>query len=225
MKDKKFEIPSLKEKVTLPTMDIKKIVEKGSSVISNGVAVAKNGAVAAKQGVAKMAETIGEKSKEIQMNVLAYVDKKKNARFLSAKLLAFEDGMKAAKVEAVDYIKKYVNFCLASAAISYYFARCDGSIDEMEYLELEYDLDSIIKNKDLPEALRNKLTEISKKEDWTFDDLRYYLDGVGIETLKEFARDIDEIIFANDEITPEELRAKKEFENYYIKRLEAEEHE
>ena len=153
MKIKKLEIQNNKEQKKLPAVDLKKALEKGSSILSEGAIAAKHGAISASQGIVKMAEAVGEKSKKVQMNVLTYVDKKKNARFLKAKLSAFEDGLKAGKMQTVDYIKKYANFCLASTAISFYFARCDGSIDEMEYLEIEHDLDSIIKNKDLQGTL------------------------------------------------------------------------
>ena len=74
-------------------------------------------------------------------NSQTYVDKKKNSRFLKTKLQSFEDGMKAGKYQAVDYIKKYANFCLAATALSYYFARCDGDISEEELLEIQFDLD------------------------------------------------------------------------------------
>ena len=178
-----------------------------------------------KQGVIKVADVVGEKSRDVQMAVLTYVDKKKNARFLKAKLSAFEDGLKAGKLQTVDYIKKYANFCLASTALSFYFARCDGTIDETEQLEIEHDLDSIIKNRDIPESLRNKLAEISLKENLTFKEVSYYLDGVGIETLLEFSNDIDEIIMADENITIEEERAKAEFEVYLAKRMEAEKYE
>lgn len=127
---------------------------------------------------------------------------------MNVKLSAFEDGLKAGKMQTVDYIKKYANFCLASTALSFYFARCDGTIDAAEQLEIEHDLDSIIKNRDLPEALRNKLAEISLKEDLSFVEVSHYLDGVGIETLMEFSHDIDEIIMADENVTTEEERAK-----------------
>ena len=104
MKIKKLEIQNNKEKKKLTTVDMKKVLEKGSSVLSEGVSAAKHGAISATQGIVKMAETVGEKSKEVQMNVLTYIDQKKNARFLKAKLSAFEDGLKARKMQRVDYI-------------------------------------------------------------------------------------------------------------------------
>ena len=229
MKLKKPTLPNIKdvnkEKKSLPAIDMQKVLDKGSSTLSEGVAVAKHGVTVAKQGVIKVADVVAEKSKDVQMAVLTYVDKKKNARFLNAKLSAFEDGLKAGKIQTVDYIKKYANFCLASTALSFYFARCDGTIDEAEQLEIEHDLDSIIKNRDLPEALRNKLAEISLKEDLTFEEVSYYLDGVGIETLMEFSHDIDEIIMADENVTAEEERAKEAFDVYLKKRMEAEKHE
>lgn len=215
-------LDDLKEKKDLPTIDLQTAREKGVSVLSEGASLAKRGAIAAKQGMVNAVEVVGEKSKEAQMAVLMYVDKKKNARFLKAKLAAFEDGFKAGKIQTVDYVKKYANFCLASTALSFYFARCDGEIDETERLEIDHDLDGIIKNKDLPEALRNTLAEISKKEDLVFKDVCYYLDGVGIETLVEFSNDIDEIIMADENVTLEEERAKAEFDVYLAIRMEAE---
>ena len=203
----------------------KKLLDNGSGLVAEGAAKVKNGTVAAAQQIANASHIVLEKGKDAQMAALSYIDKKKNARFLDTKLQSFKDGLKAGKIESVDYIKKYTNFCLAATAVSYFFARCDGYIDEAEMLEIQFDLDSILKNKDLPEAVRNELGRIAAKEDITFDDVRKYLDGVGIETLQEFARDIDEIIFADGDVSPDEETAKAEFELYYQGRLEAEHHE
>ena len=41
----------------------------------------------------------------------------------------------------------------------------------------------------------------------------------------EFAKDIDEIIMADGDVTPAEANAKAEFEAYLVKRMEAEKHE
>lgn len=228
MKIKKPELPNIidgvKDKKHIPSADLKKVFEKGSIVLSEGVSAAKQGAAVAKQGVVKVAGVVGEKGKEAQRAVLMYVDKKKNARFLKAKLSAFEDGLKAGKTQTVDYVKKYANFCLASTALSFYFARCDGAIDDAELLEIQHDLDSIIKNKDLPDALRNKLAQLSVKEYLSFEEVCEYLNGVGIETLMEFGHDIDEIIMADEIITPEEEQATAKFKAYLAKRVEAEKH-
>ena len=52
-----------------------------------------------------------------------------------------------------------------------------------------------------------------------------YLDGVGIETVLEFKKDIDEIIIADGTTTESEKEAKLLFDNYLQKRLEESEHE
>lgn len=191
----------------------------GKKQFESGLAAAKKGLSSAKGVAVKTASAVQEKSKELQMSVLRFVDKKKNAKFLEAKLSSFEDGLNEGKAYATDYIKKYVNFCLASTAISYYFARCDGSIDENEQLEIEHDLDSIIKNRDLPAALRNKLYEISNNENLSFEEVREYLDGVGKDTLKEFSNDIEEIIFADGMLSEAEKAAKAVFDAYCSERL------
>ena len=185
----------------------------------SGIEKVKKGAISAKKQIVEMAGNVAKSSKEAQMSVLRYVDKKKNARFLETKLRSFEDGVKEGKIEAVDFIKKYANFCLAATAVSFFFARCDGNISEEERLEIQFDLDSIIKNRDLPDEIRNKLAEISLNRDLTFDEVARYLDGVGIETVLEFKKDIDEIIIADGTTTESEKEAKLLFDNYLQNRL------
>ncbi len=199
------------------------IAASGAEHAKNGIITAKKGAVVAKDQIVKIAGNVAKSGKEAQMSVLRYVDKKKNARFLETKMQSFEDGVKEGKIEAVDFIKKYANFCLAATAVSFFFARCDGDISEEEQLEIQFDLDSIIKNRDLPDEIRNKLAEISLNRDLKFEEVARYLDGVGIETVLEFQKDIDEIIFADGTVTESEKEAKLLFDNYLQKRLEGSE--
>lgn len=197
----------------------------GSEYAKVGFGVAKNGAGVAADSITKAADSVVKTSKETQMAILKYVDKKKNAKFIETKLRSFEDGIKEGKVEAVDYIKKYANFCLAATAVSYYFARCDGEISEEEQLEIQFDLDSIIKNKDLPLEIKNKMAEISLNQDLQFEEVAGYLDGVGDETVLEFQKDIDEILFADGVVIDAEKEAKAKFNDYLKNRLEAHKHE
>ncbi len=201
------------------------VANTGAEYAKSGIDVARKGAGAAKDSIAKVAGNVVNSSKEAQKAVRKYVDKKKNAKFLATKLQSFEDGVKEGKIEAVDYIKKYVNFCLAATAVSFYFARCDGDISEEELLEIQFDLDSIIKNRDLPDAVRNRLAEISLNRELSFNEVAGYLDGVGIETLLEFQKDIDEIILADNVVTDEEKEAKKKFDRYLKKRMKVQDHE
>lgn len=213
-----------------------KVVEKGkqvmdSEVVSKTTDMTKKGALVLAKGVSSGAKglavgvkTISNKAvvgaKNAQAATLHYIDKKKNARFLEAKLKSFEDGMKEGKIETVDYIKKYANFCLAATAVSFFFARCDGEIVEEELLEIQFDLDAIIKNKDLPEELRNTLAAISLNENISFKEVKKYLDGVSTETVLEFQKDVDEIIFADGVVSDGEKKAKKQFDDYLASRLE-----
>lgn len=197
----------------------------GSEFARQGFDVAKSGAGVAGDSIAKAADNVVKTGKEAQMAVLRYVDKKKNAKFFETKLRSFEDGIKEGKIEAVDYIKKYANFCLAATAVSYYFARCDGDVSEEEQLEIQFDLDSIIKNKDLPQEIKNKMSEISLNQNLQFEEVAGYLDGVGDDTVLEFQKDIDEIIFADGVVTDAEKEAKAKFNEYLKKRMEAHKHE
>lgn len=141
-------------------------------------------------------------------------DKKNEEKIKTAKLYSFMDGINEGKECTAEQIKKFADFCLATTALSFYVAKCDGTIDDDEMLELQYDLDSIKKNKDIPEAIKLELQRISINMDMTFQDVKKYLDEVGTDTLEELKNDVDEIIVANGEITFEEENAKNEFINY-----------
>ncbi|MBK5261261.1 MAG: hypothetical protein JJE17_01660 [Peptostreptococcaceae bacterium] len=138
--------------------------------------------------------------------------KEKDVR--NAKTSSFQDGMKEGKKETVEEIMKFADFYLATTALSYYFARCDGEISEEEAWEIEYDLDAIIKNVDIPTPIRQKLAEISTDENMTFDDVKLYLNKVSIETLRILEKDVDEIISASGAICEAEKVAKQVFVDY-----------
>jgi len=212
-------LPSIKEKFE-GIVDVQKVKDSSEKVIRVGMNTTKKGIEVAKTGITKTAKSIQNGSKEAQMAVLSYVDKKKNAKYLEAKLAAYEDGLKAGKIQAVDQVKKFANYCLAITALSFYFARVDGNIDETEMQEIKNDLSSIMKNKDIPEKIRNKINEISIKEDLSFDEVKTYLDGVGLDTLIEFQTDIEEIILADGVENSEERTARNLFYNYLESRKE-----
>ncbi len=136
----------------------------------------------------------------------------------NAKRESFEDGVNEGKAKTVNEVKKYVDFYLATTALSYYIARCDGSISEEEELEIDFDLDAIKKNVDIPDAIKNEMVKISKNDSVTFDEVKVYLDKVSIETLHKLMDDIDEIIAASDGIEPKEQAAKDEFVAYIEER-------
>ena len=141
-------------------------------------------------------------------------DNSKEKDVRNAKTSSFEDGMKEGKKETVEEIMKFADFYLATTALSYYFARCDGEISEEEELEIEHDLDAIIKNIDIPAPVRQKLLEISTDENMTFDDVKMYLNKVSIETLRILEKDVDEIISASGGICEAEKIARQIFVDY-----------
>ena len=164
---------------------------------SGGTAVAAAG-VGAGVGAAIQGKEDIEKIKEIK----------------KAKKSSFEDGLNKGRELTIEEIKKYADFCLATTALSYWVARIDGSIDEAEKAELDFDLDTIKKNKDLPDGVKNELVSISEDENISFKDVKKYLDKVSVKTLEELKNDIDEIIIANGQITPSEKKAKAKFDKY-----------
>ena len=141
-------------------------------------------------------------------------EKKKEESILHEKENAFKDGVKAGKVLTVEEIKKHADFYLATAALSYFIARCDGSISPEEQAEIDVDLDAIYKNKDIPKSLKNELYIIANNVNISFKDVKKYLDKISLETIEQLKSDIDEIAYACDGINEDELFAKSQFENY-----------
>ncbi len=165
---------------------------------------------------------VRQKSKETQTSVLTFIDRQKNKKFIDAKLSGFEDGVKQGKIEVIDTIKKYVNYILAITALSYFFARCDGVLDDAERIEIDRDLEGIVKNKDLPKNVLEAIRMLSEKEDISFSDVKGFLDNIGNETLFELKKDVEEIINADGVVSEAEMKAKQEFVDYCNARKEPE---
>lgn len=147
-------------------------------------------------------------------------DEFKEEQIKEAKVNSFKDGMNEAKSQTVNELKKHNDFYLATTALSYYIARCDGYISEEEQMEIDFDLDAIKKNVDIPNSIKREMDTISQNTNITFNDVKKYLDRVSINVLRNLVRDIDEIIEASDGISPEEAAAKEEFMNYLSMRSE-----
>ena len=169
-----------------------------------GAGLAATGAGLAGAAVGAVAEGVKEIEKEDEIG--------------RAKSASFKDGMNEGKASTVQEIKKYTDFYLATTALSYYIARCDGSISDEEQLEIDFDLDSIKKNVDIPGAIKTEMMTIAVNESISFEEVIKYLDKVSVETLKKLSDDIDEIIEANGEITDAERKAKEQFNNYIAQR-------
>lgn len=135
----------------------------------------------------------------------------------NAKESSFKDGVNEGRASTVNEVEKYVDFYMATTALSCYAAKCDGYISREEQLEIDQDLDAIKKNVDIPDAVKNELQRIINS-DITFDIVKGYLDKVGIETLRKLKRDVDEIIEADGRISSEEQRVRAEFAEYLRKR-------
>lgn len=186
----------------------------GGSVLAGVTLAGSLGTVGAVAGAAVVG-TVGAVGGAMVQG-LENIDKEEQIK--RAKSDSFKDGLNEGKALTVEQIKKYADFCMATTALSYYIARCDGTIDDEEMLELEFDLNAIKKNKDLPDAIKNELSNISRDTTITFDDVKKYLDKIGLETLKELEKDINEIIEANGVISPEEEIAKNDFVLYLRQR-------
>lgn len=136
-----------------------------------------------------------------------------------AKASSFKDGVNEGKAQTVGELKKHVDFYLATTALSFWIARSDNNISKEEQLEIDFDLDSIKKNAEIPEPIKNEMMGIATNENISFEDVRKRLDKVSVDTLKNLACDVDEIIQASDGILPEEQAAKDKFISYLEGRI------
>lgn len=146
------------------------------------------------------------------------MDDAEDERIRNAKESSYRDGLNEGRNLSVGEVKKFVDFCLATTALSYYMARCDGYISEEEEAELYADINAISKLKEIPLAAQNELKKISENKNINFYDVKKYLDEISVETLMELEKDVDEIIMADKKITPEEKEARNMFMNYLYKR-------
>ena len=188
----------------------------GGSIVAAGVglggALAGGGAVAAAAGAGLAGAAAGA--------ALDKAEKKKHMNDVkAAKESAFKDGMNAGKEKSASEIEKFVNFYLATTALSYYAARCDGNISEEEKLEIDMDLDTIRKNCEIPDGVKNKMIEISENENLTWQEVITYLEKVGIDTLKRLRQDVYEIIEASEGVLPQEEKIRQDFDIYLENRM------
>ena len=90
-------------------------------------------------------------------------------------------------------------------------AKCDGEISEEEQLEIDFDLDAIKKNADIPDAIKREMDRIARNNYLRFNDVEIYLDKISIENLQGLENDVQEIIEANGHISEEEEFAQTVF--------------
>lgn len=165
------------------------------------------GAVAAGVGAASVGAMVGAVSASID-------EDDEIARTKRAKEESFKDGMNEGKALTVEEIKKFTDFYLATTALSYFVARCDGNISIEEEQEIAMDLDAITKNLDISDSVKKEINMLKKNVNLTFEDVTIYLDRVSVATLKKLQSDVNEIIEADNVITKEEAEVKEQFASY-----------
>ncbi len=136
----------------------------------------------------------------------------------SDKKANFEAGAERTKKIAQEEIKKYSDFYLATTALSYYCARCDGNISEAEKIELEHDLSALRKNAELPAEVNNEMVRIQNDTHLSWNTVKKYLDEVDVITLKKLSKDVEEIIQADGVPNMQERKTKELFDSYVKER-------
>lgn len=199
---------------------IGKAIDQSAAILSTGTEYIKSSAKAAKAGLGKTGHAVQDKSREVQMNVLMYIDQQKNKKYVEAKASAFKDGINQGKLEMLPELKKYINYYLAVAALSFYFARCDGDISEAERQEIDYNLKDILRNKDLPDSIFAAITSIAENAELSFDTVTGYLDRISVESVAGLIDDAKEIILADGDATEAEKIAEQKLLAYLDSRKE-----
>ncbi|MGL5675855.1 MAG: TerB family tellurite resistance protein [Cellulosilyticaceae bacterium] len=148
----------------------------------------------------------------------------RNEERTAAKADGFEDGLKKgeenvkAEVNRVlNDIKKRDDFLIGLTAFCYAVANCDGEIASAEMDELDYYLNIIKINSTLSPAVKGELTRV-KNNKADFKNITNKLDKIDVEDLSSFTEILESIISADNQLSPEEVQIRNEWNEYYGKR-------
>lgn len=147
----------------------------------------------------------------VDFGVKALKENSVSTRLKKARINGFRDGIKQGIYLAGE---KRHNFVYAYVATLCYFLRCDGEYapDEQEWLE--EGLSFLKLDGGLPESVQTRVREISQDEHIDFDKVKDHLDKVSLVSLDSIAEQILIAISVDEEISAEEERAQRLFEEY-----------
>lgn len=132
------------------------------------------------------------------------------------KLLEERELVDAQKTDAASEWKynKNESYCIATAALLYYFARCDGTISDEEREAISEIIQPLIQKKTVSENAMAEIDDIRKTVPFSFIHLRHYLSHISLSELTELSKFVEQVIEASDGITDAETSAQIDFENY-----------
>lgn len=172
------------------------------------------GTVAAAAGAAGAGALAGAAISEIEED-----DHRSEVR--KAKKTGFNDGLIKGQEEITQKfseilldIKARDEFLLGLTAFCYAAANCDGTISEEENDELDHYLNYIKTNGALRPAIKGQLTKIKNRKD-EFEKITKKLDKISFENLNVFHDILNNIVEADDHLSPEEVLFKNKWEEYY----------
>lgn len=113
------------------------------------------------------------------------------------------------------------SYCLAIAALLYYFAECDDNISKEERIVIEKTIAPILDATAPTDAMQAEFSLITKTKPFTFALLTKYLSYVDNAALEEFDALIEQVISASDGISNAEKEAKAKYEDYVKVRKKA----
>lgn len=113
------------------------------------------------------------------------------------------------------------SYCLAVAALLYYFAGCDNNISDEEATLIEEVITPIIDAEVAKEEMLAEVNLIKETKPLAFSCLKKYLAHVDVDILNEFEALVEQVIWASDGINTAEKEAKAKFEDYLTDRKQA----
>ncbi|MDC7278049.1 TerB family tellurite resistance protein [Butyrivibrio fibrisolvens] len=126
-------------------------------------------------------------------------------------------GAKTEKKNKKSFSEDELNFLYTVLSVSYYVAYSDNEFHKKEKDIIDAKIDETLDG--VPQKIKQKVVEIQKKEEWSFEDVKIYLDNITdfnqFEIIKEW---ILKIAMADDVYSDSEKEVVNIFEEYVRKR-------
>ncbi len=137
----------------------------------------------------------------------------------TASAFLVERGFKETQTESEWLFTEQESQFLATAASLYYFAKCDGNISEQESDMVMAFIQPLIDAATISDEAMAELQLIRDGEQFTFEQLKRYLEHTTDDEIKKFGTNIEQVIAASDGVTDAEAAAKEAFVQYIKTRI------
>ena len=178
-----------------------------------------SGAVHTAEGIASnVADTASTAAGIVSNGVKALKENTKEHVAFEAKKSGFKDGLnEGASLMA----GKLLSRTYALFALGLCMARCDGNLSDEELHEIKVDIDHVLSNGNVPQAVRMDLYSMAANEELVFDDVVPLLDTLDCKTLLGLHEEMKDIAEADGVVTSSEEALIDRYESYVRSRVKA----